>query len=220
LVTGLIPQARLLNVRKGIRSGFRPFKQLMALTDKEWVQDLRETNYDEAWSMIHFLANADNGKYQGAFMQFMAAISKGIPAQQAWEGAFGKDTDAFQLKYAQWWLALPDHPTQLGYLKVLVQTETSFLARASIMRQSFPDAETFLKKYQPPDYGLNRDLWLPPRLFRGFGDLAQDLGIWSFQGPRLVLQLADGTTIAGSYAVANGRVVRVAVDIVPGGRGR
>jgi hypothetical protein len=123
------------------------------------------------------------------------------------------------LKYAQWWLSLPDHPTQLGFLKVLVQTETSFLARASIMRLSFPDAETFLKKYQPPEFGLNRDLWLPPMLFKGFGDIAPDIGRWSFQGPRLVLQLADGTTVVGSFAVANGKVAKVAVDMVPG-RGR
>ena len=44
-----------------------------------------------------FLANADNGKYQGAFLQFMTAVSKGAPGPEAWEGAFGKDMDAFQL---------------------------------------------------------------------------------------------------------------------------
>ena len=219
-VTGLISSSRLDHVRQGIRSGFRPFKQLMALTEEEWSKDLKEANYDEAWSMIHFLGHADNGRYQGAFLQFMTAVSKGVPGQQAWEGAFGRDTDAFQLKYAQWWLALPDHPTQLLFLRVLVQTDTSFLARAFILKQSFPDAETFLRKYQPPDFGLNRDLWLPPKLFTGFNDIAPDIGRWSFQGQRLVLQLPDGTTLVGSFAVANGKVARVAVDVAPPPMGR
>lgn len=218
-VTGLIHQARLEDIRRGIRNGFQPFRQFMSMTDDQWSDNLKVTNYDQAWSMVHFLANADNGRYQKPFLQYMAAISKGVRNDQAWETAFGKDNAAFQTRYAQYWLSLPDRPTEMGFVKVIVQTETSFLARAFILRQNFPDAATFLKKYQPPDFIANRDLWLPPELFTQFAQDAPDIGRWSFRGQSLTLQLADGTTFVGSFTVGNGKVTKVTVDATPG-RGR
>jgi hypothetical protein len=214
-VTGLIPEQRLRQVRVGIVSRFKPFRALMNLSDDAWNRDLNEANYDEAWSMVHFLANADNGRYQGAFLQYMTAVSKGVPGVQAWEAAFGRDVDAFQGKYVQWWGALPDHPTQLGFYRVLMQTETSFLARAVILRQSFPDAQTFVTKYQPPGFVASRDLWLPPKLFTDWREAASNVGQWTFEGPRLVLQLPNGGRLVGSFTVANGRVRQVAVDATP-----
>ncbi|HEY4330717.1 MAG TPA: DUF1570 domain-containing protein, partial [Phycisphaerae bacterium] len=215
-VTGLIPQQRLEAIRKGIRRGFMPFAQLMAMTDREWSADLTNENYDEAWSMVHFLANADSGKYQGPFLKFMTEVSKGIDGQKAWVDVFGKDTAAFQQRYAAWWMSLPDEPTMGGFLKVMVQTETSYLARAMIMRQSFPDAETFFKKYQPPALGVNRDLWLPPELFGMYREVAPRVGDWKIENgaaPRLILKMDDGTTFVGTFSASNGKVTRVDVAV-------
>src|SRR5207253_2218666 len=113
-VTDLIPPSRLRHVRKGIVADFKPFRDFIALDHKTWNQDLQETNYDQAWSMIHFLANADNGKYQAPFLEFMKQVSKGVDGQTAWQNVFGKDTAAFQQRFAQWWAAMPDNPTSGG----------------------------------------------------------------------------------------------------------
>ena len=40
-------------------------------------------NYDQAWTMVQFLAHAENGKYQGAFVKFMRAIATG-PSASPW----------------------------------------------------------------------------------------------------------------------------------------
>ena len=49
-VSGLIPRMRLEDIRStGIKKDFKPFKELAAMTNKVWVQDLTTTNYDEAW---------------------------------------------------------------------------------------------------------------------------------------------------------------------------
>jgi len=154
-VSGLINPARMDDVRLGIRRSFKPFKDLMTLSDDEWIRDLNAANYDEAWSMVHFLANADNGRYQPSFVKFMTAVSKGVDGQQAWTDVFGKDVGGFQQQYAKWWLDQPEDPTRVGYLKVMVQTYTSFLARATILRNTFPDA--------PP--GAPPFRWHHPRRF-------------------------------------------------------
>jgi len=102
-------------------------------------------------------------------------VSKGMKNQQAWDGAFGANNDqAFQAAYARYWLSLPERPTQNGFIKVVVQTETSFLARAVILRQNVSDPIAFLTKYQPPDSLANRDLWLPPSLFTALVALERD----------------------------------------------
>jgi hypothetical protein len=163
-----------------------------------------------------------HGKYQPAFLQYMTAVSKGVPNHQAWTAAFGNNVDAFQSKYIQWWRALPESPTTLRYLRALVQTETSFLARATLLIIPVTDAETFLRRYQPPVCPPNRDLWRPPRLLPGRRAVAPDMGRWSFQGPRLVLQISDGTTFIGAFATNNNKVTRVTVNVIPprGVRGR
>jgi hypothetical protein len=221
-VTGLINPHRLAEVRRGMGTTFKPFRQLMSLSLKDWNKNLSNSNYDQAWSMVHFLANADNGKYQPAFLQYMTAVSKGVSNQQAWSAAFGNDVDAFQAKYIQWWRSLPESPTTANFLRALVQTETSFLARATILKTSISDADAFVRHYQPPEFAINRDLWLPPKLFTALRDVAPDMGRWSFQGPRLVLEISDGTTFVGTFTTANNKVSRVNVEVIPprNGRGR
>ncbi len=217
-VNGLIPPDRLKDVQKEIRIGqFKPFKTLMGMSQKDWNDDLAVTNYDEAWSMIHFLAHADGGRYQAPFLQYMQQVSRGIEPQNAWSNIFGQDVNGFQAKYAASWMALKDNPTRDGYVKAAVLTETSFLARAQLMKQTFKDPETFFKEYHPPEYGVNRDLWLPPELFAEYGHVAPDLGQWSFTAgplPKLVLVTDDGTTYTGSFTVSNGKVGKVEIAIV------
>ena len=218
-VTDLIPNSRLeTHPPPGIQSGFKPFKEFIALDPKTWIGDLQESNYDQAWSMIHFLANADNGKYQGPFLDFMKQVAKGTEGTKAWEAVFGKDATAFQNRYAQWWLSLPDNPTTIGYLKVMMLTETSFLARARLQGQAFPDAETFFASYKPGGMTLTRDLWLPPSMFEDYRDLAMNSGGWELQNgksPRLILTLKDGTVFTGGFTLANNKVSQVAVQDHP-----
>jgi uncharacterized protein DUF1570 len=220
-VTGLIPPHRLDEVKDAIRENrFKSFAQLLAMTDKEWGDKLEYSNYTEAWAMIHFLAHADNGKYQGPFLQFMKQVSTGTPAVFAWNNVFGKDTTAFEKRFAEWWLNLPENPTRDGYLQAVVQTQTSFLARAYLQKQSFPDADTFFKEFKPAALTVNRDLWLPPSLFEETRDAALKVGTWSIESaanqlPHLICEERDGTKLIGTFAINSGKVAKVAVQTIP-----
>ena len=221
-VSGLIPPARLKEVKAEIRSNkFKRFSQIMTMTQKEWGSHLEYGNYDEAWAMVHFLAHADNGKYQNAFEQFMLQISKGQPAATVWTSVFGKDSSAFEARFAQWWLNLPDEPTRSGYIQAVVQTETSFYARAYLQRLTFSDPLTFFKNYRPPENANSRDLWLPPTLFAATSETAARVGDWTMiippkQPPQLICVDDDGTKYVGTFVVSGNRVTRVSVDVTPG----
>jgi hypothetical protein len=216
-VTGLIPPDRLKDVQTGMKRGeLKPFRQLMGMSQKEWNDDFTNGNYDEAWSMIHFLANAENGRYQAPFLQYMQQMSRGITHDNAWSGVFGRDIEGFQTRYAAWWNALPENPSRGNFVKALVLTKTSFLARATIMKKTFKDPEAFFKEYVPPELGVNRDLWLPPELFREYAEIAPELGKWSFTAgnlPKLVLVTEEGVTYTGSFTISNGKVGKVEIGV-------
>src|SRR5438067_7157035 len=56
-VSGVIPQERLERVREEIRGKqFASVKQMMLMKHAEWNRDLQAKNYDQAWSMVPFLA--------------------------------------------------------------------------------------------------------------------------------------------------------------------
>ena len=77
----------------------------------------------------------------------------------------------------------------------MVQTETSFLARATLQRLQFADPDAFFSKYQPGGMTLTREQWLPPAMFEDYRDIALSSGGWELEKgpmPRLSLTLADG----------------------------
>ena len=221
-VTGLIPPERLTLVKTAIQnSRFKSFKQLLAMTDDDWIKSLDPLDYTESWAMIHFLAHADNGKYRGPFLQFMKLVSGGNPGPIAWVNVFGQDTTAFEKRFAAWWMDLPENPTRQGYMQAVVQAQASFLARAFLQKQTYPTAEVFFKTFKPAALTVNRDLWLPPALFEETSDAAQHVGTWTLEAsanqlPKLICVEADGTKYTGSFTINNGRVGKVGVQITPG----
>jgi hypothetical protein len=221
-VPGLAPMSRVAEVKGALKTGqFKQFSKLMTMSDEEWGSKLEYSNYTQAWAMVHFLAHADNGKYQGPFVQFMSQVSKGTAAQTAWTNVFGKDTIAFQNRFANWWLSQPEEPTRTGYIKAFTQTATSFYARAYLQKQTFPDIETFFRTYKPAQLSLNRDLWLPPALFGEISKVAPGVGSWSLEQsgngpPKLICTEPDGTKYTGTFVLNGNKIGRVGVDVTGG----
>ena len=91
-------------------SAFRPVKEMMLLAHKDWNEELSIVNYDQAWSMVQFLAHGDNGKYQAAFVSFMRAIGRGQQWDKAWLTSFGS-AEGFEQRWQAYWNALPEDPT-------------------------------------------------------------------------------------------------------------
>ncbi len=226
IVTGIIPASRLKRVQEEIKKGdFKSVKEMMLFSHTDWNAALTEggarANYDMAWSMVHFLAQAENGKYQDPFAKFLVLIGKGNPWDRAWVGAFGS-VEGFEGKWKEYWLVMPENPTLDLYAKAVVSTLTSFLGRAYSQKQTFDTMDEFTKldgkalKAAPAD-------WLPPGLFNEMKLLVPQLeqqeckfSLIHNKGPLPSMQclMGDGTRLTGTFTLGNGRIGKVNVELV------
>ena len=97
-------------------------------------------NYTQAWSMVHFLVHAEDGRYRQAFSEMIRDISRGRNPQDAFRARLGRNVEAFEKRYRQWWMQRKEDDSAGLYIKAVVQTLTSFLARAVSQGQRFGDA--------------------------------------------------------------------------------
>lgn len=220
LLVGVIDDNRLKVVKDGIRENrYKSLREMMYLSHEAWNRDLQGENYDQAWSMVHFLATADKGKYQDAFAAFLQLVSHGQPWENAWIRSFGS-ASGFEDRWKEYWLGLPDHPTANLYARAATEGLTSYLGRAYSQHQTFTSFDEFIRtpaeslKAAPAD-------WLPPHLFVDMKDLAGRLSGFGYkfsldssqpkQPPRIVCELPDGTKMYGTFEVSAGRIARVNV---------
>ena len=243
-VTGTIPQGRLAAVRRHIKEDrITPLADFLLMTGADWHDafsrkqaekdkpksgpkgqegksdgDRVRINYDQAWSMVHFLVHAENGKYRASFAGFIADISSGMDWKESFQSRFGGSVNAFEQKYRQWWLALPDNPTRDLYIKADAATLTSFLARAASQGQGFTDAEQFFQAAKAGQLKCNPAQKLPASLLdralvsiRGW-----DRG-WSIDNaarvPKLVLAWPDGTNFTGTFTIGGGMCANVKLAV-------
>jgi hypothetical protein len=245
-VTGTIPQGRLVAVRGCIKEDrITPLADFLMISGDEWRDafsrkqtekdkskdgpkgqegksdsDRVRINYDQAWSIVHFLVHAENGKYRGSFSGLIADVSAGMDWRDSFRSRFGGNVKAFEQKYRQWWLALPDNPTRDVFIKADVATLTSFLARAASQGQSFTDAKQFFQAAKAGNLKCNPAQKLPASLLdrtlvsiRGW-----DRG-WSIDNtarvPKLVLAWPDGTTFTGAFTIGGGKCANVKLTVTP-----
>ena len=220
-VTGIIPPSRLKRVQAEIQSGrLKSLKDMMLLTHQQWNSEMQIENYDQAWSMVHFLAQGEDGRYQDAFVNFMKLIGKGTPWRQAWLQTFGSAAD-FEQHWKDYWLNLPANPTSDLYVQAATQTFTSFIARARAQKQTFDNFEEFLSdaKDGTVKTGGTIEDWLPQKLLHEVSAAAGNLPVtWKLERTpaktsQLIGTLEDGTVMTGSYAVVGGHAVKVGVEV-------
>jgi hypothetical protein len=222
-VTGLIPQDRLERVRDLIKTDkYVSITKMMAMSNGDWNGALAVANYDQAWSMVHFLVHAENGKYQPAFNSFIQLLSRGQLADRAWETTFG-DARGFETRWKDYWLKLPDNPTADSYTRARVLVATSFLARATAAKHTFASFEEFSKAADRRAIRTNPDEWLPPDLLRGVLAASIGQGDWSLEGapsrmPGLLFTSTSGRKFSGTFTLMKGRVKRVDVTVLPAAR--
>lgn len=219
-VAGVIPQHRLERLRAQIKGNrLKTLPEMMVLERMAWNHNLSPANYNQAWSMVHFLAHANGGKYQPRFDGFLRDVSlKGLSWERAWLGNFDADTTAFERAWRIYWEEMPDHPTSRLYARARVAIMTSYLARATSRGQTFPDAAAFLVAARAGRLEAHPADWLPPSPLESALRGVDELGRWSLRRdgrktPALVCTLTDGTTMIGTFALSKGRVKRVQVRV-------
>lgn len=226
-VSGVIPHWRLKRIRENFsEQKFRPIAELMNLTREQWNSDIAVVNYDQAWSMVHFLAHGENGKYQKAMGAFIGQLGTGRQWQGAWDETFGS-TVGFEHRWRDYWTGLPDNPTIELYAKANVATLTSFLGRAISQGQTFADYAAFKKTAENSSLKYHLQDWLPPALLREALSQSQTFATHGYsytlaiarRGDRTPQQLVcatpNGSQIVGKFIVRNGRVTNVSTEIIP-----
>ena len=222
-VSGVIPPRRLLRIQNAIaEKKFKPFREMFLLSQDDWNDEMATANYDQAWAMVHFLAQGEDGKYQKAFVAFMRAISTGKPYLDAWFEVFGRDVDAFQKRFEKWWSELPPNPTAVLYERATLLILTSFLARANAQGQKFDSADAFL--LAAADGSLKRapEEYLPQSLARTAGQQGSKLTDLTLlqKGPlpQMSCIASDGSKMTVSYTLNGTHVRAMTVDVKPATR--
>lgn len=219
-VTGFISNERLVSVKKYIADGeMLPFLSMMYMKGDKWA-GTKGRNEIQAWSMVHFLMHAENGKYRAPFEKSLKAIvNKKLPIASFREN-FGKNFDALQKGYEKWWISLPENPTADKATIATVRTLTNFLALAWHKKKSFGSIEAFVDRIRCDgqiDMATEPCLWLPKSLLEKAIENMGDIACWSLDntGARsaLVMEQPDGTTFTGTYSFAKGKP-KVEVKII------
>ena len=157
-VSGSIPEFRRKRIKEEIAaSAFRSVTDMMDLSHRQWNEEMKIENYDQAWSMVQFLAHGNNGKYQKVFAAYINEIGRGIQSRMAWGDTFGS-AEGFEQRWSEFWNGLPDNPTLDVYARAGAEMLASFAGRAAAQKQTFKtvdeltaaiDGDTL--KYNPQD---------------------------------------------------------------------
>ena len=220
LHSGAVPPRRLERVQKLIReTGFRPIPAMLNLSHAQWNAEGDVVNYDQAWSMVHFLAHADNGKYADAFGRFLTLLRGGANWQPVWKANFGADIDAFEKRWREYWLGLKPDATVDVYTSATVATMTSFYGRAFLSKQRFADWSELAETARRSELKIDEKNWLPPMLLKqALADVAER-GEWQLAGSagrkKIVCTLDDGRRVEGEFQVGDGRIKSVEVNVRP-----
>jgi hypothetical protein len=213
MVSGLIPEGRRRRLLATIQNNrYTPFRDMLTMSNAVWNSQMKIENYDQAWSMVHFMAEGDGGKYQQPFLTYMQALAKGQNEDKAWTAAVGQNaTDAFEAAWKRYWLSTPEFPTEMKYRQAQMMTLASFLARSRATGQRWSTIRDFASAAKAGEVKIGADLktWLPASLLTDSLEEADNDAIikldWQGQAPKLTRQYPDGSTVTVSFTIQNGK---------------
>jgi hypothetical protein len=217
-VMAMIPPERLRRIQKWIKEGHAiSIREMMNMPHALWNAQMSLINYDQAWSMIYFLAHGDGGKYQDALNGFIRDVAKGAEWERAWESNFGGGQKAFEKKWKDYWLGLPPDPTAERRVEATLATLTSFYARAFSQRQIFKTYDEFVAAARAGQLKQPRQDKLPLAMLTealARTDEASDWQVRKLPGRyELVCRPRSGEgLLAGTFQLASGRVKDVDVE--------
>jgi hypothetical protein len=220
-VSGVIPFDRLKRIKDEIRKHqFKTIDAMMRMSHEDWNKSVEIENYDQAWSMVHFLVHGDEGKYQQAMIRFIVLIGNGNKWEPAWRQAFG-NAIGFEQRWQDWWMNQPPDPTADLYTQAQAETFASYLACAAMQKQRFDDFDRFLKaaNSQGVRTGQTIDDWLPPRLLSETARRAGESPVkWSLQRiasdkSRITADCSDGVRIDTTCVIQTGQPIHIHSDV-------
>jgi hypothetical protein len=228
-VSGAMPRFRVKRVQEELENRrFKSAQSMMELSLEKWNAEMRIENYDQAWSMVQFLAHGEDGKYQKAFGKFMISLNKRTPWAKAWSDSFGS-AQGFDDKYTAWWKAQNEDSSTEVYAKAEAQLLTSYLARGISQKQTFTSLEELTKAIEAGEVKWHKEDVLPKGLAKDAVSLMKAVqkagGTFTFnpatagapgkpaQQPSITCELKDGTKFTSSFKLKGQHVASVELKI-------
>jgi hypothetical protein len=195
----------------------------MNLSQDQWNAEMSLVNYDQAWSMVHFLAHGENGKYQKAFGAFVGDLGKGLTWQVAWDNTFG-GTEGFEKQWRAYWLNLPENPTIDLYTKANVSIFISFIARANSQGQTFANFDAFKDAASKQQLKCSPQDTLPDTLLKDALEQLQTFTKLKYtytlavrpgeKIPQLLCTSPSGAKIIGRFVTQRGKPPSVTTELI------
>lgn len=229
-IIGVVPEWRRARIVKSLAAAegdkaFKPLEALLRMQHSEWNAEMSLVNYDQSWSLVHFLVHADDGKYQKPFSAFIRAISAGRPWERAWQDTIG-NAAGLETRWRDFWERMPENPSDALYAEAATRAMTNFLARAVSQRQSFADFNDFARSAVKGEVQTGTREWLPQSvLLTALQQTARlnkngyrfTLGVAAAGGggnsrlPEITCTAPGGESHVGRFTLRSGRVSDVSV---------
>ncbi len=220
-VPGIIPDWRLRRIKMELTANkFRPIEEMMKLAHRDWNDELSVINYDQAWSMVHFLAHAENGKYQSAFISFMRDVGAHQPPEKAWENNFGS-AQGFELKWKDYWQSMKPGSTADAYARATLQTLAAAFGRVQAKKLHYNSLEAMEKAVTTGALKFDDQQYLPTSVLEvALENLAQlrkaghrfKLLTPPGRQPTIIADMTTNTRWTAQYTLQNNRVTQVTVN--------
>lgn len=208
-VSGVVPPWRLKRMQDNLKTDKMPsVAEMLAMPHERWNAQMRQENYDMAWSLVQFLAHGDDGKYQAAMVKYVQAARTERQAARAFAEIFGP-ASAVQERWREYWLQYPTEQSRQSFAIAAVQTVCSYVARAGLAKQNIRSMQQLEMLLANNELRQPRGDTLPTSLLAEYMQWAPKLGVWDLSprgGMGVELTLDGGTRIKGRYALRNNKV--------------
>ena len=104
---GIVEADRIEKIRAAVESrDALGFDELLNIQSAQWHANMAGSpkgslQYDQSWSMVHFLVHGDGGRYRNAFESYLSELSRGRTHADAFKKSFGTTDTA---PFARRWL--------------------------------------------------------------------------------------------------------------------
>lgn len=110
---GEVSPVRLAILKTAIeKDRYLPLARIVTMTPEEWGQNVRSSpndamlEYNEAWSLVHFLIHGDRGRHRARFVRFVKLIQDGKENDKAFAACFGSNFKSLETAWKRYVLSL------------------------------------------------------------------------------------------------------------------
>jgi hypothetical protein len=212
-VLGVVPPYRLKRVQEELRLNGTGLADLIGTSHEAWNQNINQRNYDLAWSLVHFLAHAEDGAYQQSLEKFVKASAGNEAGLKMFERTVGP-AETVEKQWRQFWLDYPDEQVKRTYGQVAVQTLCSYGARANLAGVKITSVDQFNQIVAAGNFRQPPGDTLATEPLEECLAYAPKLGQWQFDftgraGFNVQLRVAEGSALTARAIIRNGAVEAV-----------